>query len=283
MFLGAGAIIHSVHSNEKMYMGGLRRYMPITHITFLIACLAIAGIPPFSGFFSKDEILAACYAYSNATGLFMSFVAALTAFYMFRLYYLIFWGKSHYEEQKALYDAGRTTHKPHKPHEAPATMTVPLIILAAISCVAGFIPFGRFISSNGTAYAIHIDKSVAATSIALAIGAIFLATLMYKSGNSRITRGLNSSLRELMSAAYNRFYIDDLWLFVTKKVIFNCISRPIAWFDRKFIDGTLDKLAAGTQKAATFIRPLQSGNVQSYSVWFLSGALIIILVLIYLA
>ena len=257
--------------------------MPITHITFLIACLAIAGIPPFSGFFSKDEILAACYAYSNATGLFMSFVAALTAFYMFRLYYLIFWGKSHYEEQKALYDAGRTTHKPHKPHEAPATMTVPLIILAAISCVAGFIPFGRFISSNGTAYAIHIDKSVAATSIALAIGAIFLATLMYKSGNSRITRGLNSSLRELMSAAYNRFYIDDLWLFVTKKVIFNCISRPIAWFDRKFIDGTLDKLAAGTQKAATFIRPLQSGNVQSYSVWFLSGALIIILVLIYLA
>ena len=283
LFLGAGAIIHSVHSNEKMYMGGLRRYMPITHITFLIACLAIAGIPPFSGFFSKDEILAACYAYSNATGLFMSFVAALTAFYMFRLYYLIFWGKSHYEEQKALYDAGRTTHKPHKPHEAPATMTVPLIILAAISCVAGFIPFGRFISSNGTAYAIHIDKSVAATSIALAVGAILLATLMYKSGNSRITRGLNSSLRELMSAAYNRFYIDDLWLFVTKKVIFNCISRPIAWFDRKFIDGTLDKLAAGTQRAATFIRPVQSGNVQSYSVWFLSGALIIILVLIYLA
>lgn len=283
LFLGAGAIIHSVHSNEKMYMGGLRRYMPVTHITFLIACLAIAGIPPFSGFFSKDEILVACYAYSKATGLFMSIIAALTAFYMFRLYYLIFWGKSYYEEQMVLFTAGKIAHKPHKPHEAPATMTVPLIILAIISCIAGFIPFGEFISSNGTAYTIHIEKKVAVASIAFAATAIMIATIMYKSGYSRLTRGLNSNLRELMSAAYNRFYIDDLWLFITKKIIFNCISRPIAWFDRTIIDGSLDKLAGTTQKIASFIRPIQSGNIQSYSVWFLSGALIIILILIFLA
>ena len=283
LFLGAGAIIHAVHSNEKMNMGGLRRYMPVTHITFLIACLAIAGIPPFSGFFSKDEILAACYGYSGTMGLFMSLIAALTAFYMFRLYYLIFWGKSYYEEQKALYDAGKSNKKPHKPHEAPATMTIPLIILAIVSSVAGFIPFGKFISSNGTAYTIHIDKSVATTSIMFAVTAIIIATIMYKNGSSRITRGLNSSLRELMSAAYNRFYLDELWLFVTKKIIFNCISRPIAWFDKKIIDGSLDRIATATQKIASFIRPLQSGNIQSYNVWFLSGALIIILILIYLA
>ncbi len=283
LFLGAGAIIHAVHSNEKMNMGGLRRYMPVTHITFLIACLAIAGIPPFSGFFSKDEILAACYGYSGTMGLFMSLIAALTAFYMFRLYYLIFWGKSYYEEQKALYDAGKSNKKPHKPHEAPATMTIPLIILAIVSSVAGFIPFGKFISSNGTAYTIHIDKSVATTSIIFAVTAIIIATIMYKNGSSRITRGLNSSLRELMSAAYNRFYLDELWLFITKKIIFNCISRPIAWFDKKIIDGSLDRIATATQKIASFIRPLQSGNIQSYNVWFLSGALIIILILIYLA
>lgn len=283
LFLGAGAIIHAVHSNEKMNMGGLRRYMPVTHITFLIACLAIAGIPPFSGFFSKDEILAACYGYSGTMGLFMSLIAALTAFYMFRLYYLIFWGKSYYEEQKALYDAGKSNKKPHKPHEAPATMTIPLIILAIVSSVAGFIPFGKFISSNGTAYTIHIDKSVATTSIMFAVTAIIIATIMYKNGSSRITRGLNSSLRELMSAAYNRFYLDELWLFITKKIIFNCISRPIAWFDKKIIDGSLDRIATATQKIASFIRPLQSGNIQSYNVWFLSGALIIILILIYLA
>ena len=209
-------------------------------------------------------------------------IVVFTAFYMFRIYYLIFWGKSHYEEQKALYDAGKSNKKPHKPHEAPATMTIPLIILAIVSSVAGFIPFGKFISSNGTAYTIHIDKSVATTSIMFAVTAIIIATIMYKNGSSRITRGLNSSLRELMSAAYNRFYLDELWLFVTKKIIFNCISRPIAWFDKKIIDGSLDHIATTTQKIASFIRPLQSGNIQSYNVWFLSGALIIILILIYL-
>lgn len=283
LFLGAGAIIHAVHSNEKIHMGGLRRYMPITHITFLIACLAIAGIPPFSGFFSKDEILVACYHFSRPMGLFMSFVAALTAFYMFRLYYLIFWGKSYYEEQLALYNAGKCSKAPHKPHEAPATMTAPLIILAVISCVAGFIPFGHFVSSNGTEYSIHINKAVATTSVVFALIAIFIATIMYKGGYSRLTRGINRNLRGLMGAAYNRFYIDDIWLFVTKKIIFNCISKPIAWFDKKIIDGSLDKLASGTQRLASLIRPLQSGNVQSYSVWFLSGAIILILILIYFA
>ena len=283
LFLGAGAIIHAVHSNEKIHMGGLRRYMPITHITFLIACLAIAGIPPFSGFFSKDEILVACYHFSRPMGLFMSFVAALTAFYMFRLYYLIFWGKSYYEEQLALYNAGKCSKAPHKPHEAPATMAAPLIILAVISCVAGFIPFGQFVSSDGTAYSIHINKAVATTSVALALIAIFIATIMYKGGYSRLTRGINRNLRGLMSAAYNRFYIDDIWLFITKDIIFNCISRPIAWFDKKIIDGSLDKLASGTQRLASLIRPVQSGNVQSYSVWFLSGAIILILILIYFA
>lgn len=94
LFLGAGSIIHAVHSNEMSAMGGLRKYMPITHWTFLIACLAIAGIPPFSGFFSKDEILAACFQYSPVMGWVMTVIAAMTAFYMFRLYYGIFGGAS---------------------------------------------------------------------------------------------------------------------------------------------------------------------------------------------
>ena len=94
LFLGAGSIIHAVHSNEMSAMGGLRKYMPVTHITFLIACLAIAGIPPFSGFFSKDEILTACFRFSPVMGWIMTVIAAMTAFYMFRLYYGIFWGSS---------------------------------------------------------------------------------------------------------------------------------------------------------------------------------------------
>lgn len=283
LFLGAGAIIHAVHSNEKRDMGGLRKYMPITHITFLIACLAIAGIPPFSGFFSKDEILVACYQYSTIMGMFMSLVAALTAFYMFRLYYLIFWGKSHYEEQLALYTAGKSNEEPHKPHEAPLAMTLPLIILAAVTCIAGFIPFGEFVSSNGEAYTIHIDTAVATTSVLLAVCAIAIATIMYMRGTGRITRIVNKALRGPIKAAYHRFYMDEIWLFVTKKIIFNCISRPIAWFDRNIIDGSLDLAARVTQKTGTLIRPIQSGNLQTYSIWFLCGALIIILVLLYMA
>ena len=112
LFLGAGSIIHAVHSNEMSAMGGLRKYMPITHITFLIACLAIAGIPPFSGFFSKDEILTACFQFSPVVGWIMTGIAAMTAFYMFRLYFGIFWGK----ENKEL-------HAQHTPHESPLAMS----------------------------------------------------------------------------------------------------------------------------------------------------------------
>ncbi len=283
LFLGAGAIIHAVHSNEKCHMGGLRKYMPITHITFLIACLAIAGIPPFSGFFSKDEILVACYSYSTMMGIFMSIVAALTAFYMFRLYYLIFWGKSHYEEQLSQYNAGALDEKPHKPHEAPATMTIPLIILAVITLFAGFIPFGHFVSSNGHLYDIHLDWNVATISVVLAISGIFMATIMYIKGNSPITNAINHNMSNIIEAAYHRFYMDELWLFITKRIIFNCISRPIAWFDRHIIDGTMDMLATVTQKIGDVVRPIQSGNVQSYSMWFLGGALVILTALIIFA
>lgn len=281
LFLGAGAIIHAVHSNEKSHMGGLRKYMPITNITFLIACLAIAGIPPFSGFFSKDEILAACYSFSTPMGVFMSGIAALTAFYMFRLYYLIFWGESHYEKELARYNNKEISERPHKPHEAPLSMTLPLIILATITCVAGFIPFGEFISSNGESYSIHLDMSVAATSIILAITGILCARVMYKKGESKIKTTINRVLRAPIKAAYHRFYMDEAWLFVTKKIIFNCISRPIAWFDRNVIDATFDILAKVTQKAGTWVRPIQDGNLQSYCIFFLSGALAIILFLLY--
>lgn len=147
LFLGAGCIIHAVHSNEMSTMGGLRKYMPVTHVTFLISCLAISGIPPFSGFFSKDEIITACFAYSPVVGWIMTGIAAMTAFYMFRLYYGIFWGT----ENKEL-------HEHHTPHEAPLTMTVPLIILTVITVTCGWaLNFGSFISASGQDYQIHLD------------------------------------------------------------------------------------------------------------------------------
>ena len=212
----------------------------------------------------------------------MSIVAALTAFYMFRLYYLIFWGKSHYEEQLNSYNSGIIKEKPHKPHEAPICMTAPLVILATITCFAGFIPFGEFISSNGHAYEIHLRTEVAISSILFAIAGIVIATIMYKSGESKLTKAINQSCKGFIKAAYRRFYMDELWMFITKKIIFNCISRPIAWFDKKVIDGSMDMLATITQRLADFVRPMQSGNIQSYSVWFLSGTLALVLILLYL-
>ena len=269
LFLGAGCIIHAVHSNEMSTMGGLRKYMPITHITFLIACLAIAGIVPFSGFFSKDEILTACFGFSPVMGWVMSIIAAMTAFYMFRLYYGIFWGK----ENKEL-------HAAHHPHEAPLSMTVPLIILAVVTCVAGFIPFGEFISSDGQAYAIHLDKQVAITSTCISVVSILLATFMYAREKQPVADKLASTFKGLHKAAYHRFYIDEIYQFVTHKIIFRCISTPIAWFDRHVIDQFMNFMAWSTNACSEEIRGLQSGNVQQYARVFLSGALLLLIILL---
>lgn len=261
LFLGAGALIHAVHSNDYTAMGGLRKYMPITHWTFLIGCLAIAGIPPFSGFFSKDEILSAAYAWSPWMGVWMTMVAALTAFYMFRLYYLIFWWKKH-----------DTAH--HTPHDAPWTMSVPLIFLAAVSCIAGFIPFGHYVTWDNMPYDIHLDPTIAVTSVVIAIAAIALATVMYRKENA-IPARLRAAMPHLWNWAFHRFYWDELYMFITHKIIFNLICRPIAWFDRHIIDGTMDALANITNKASFAIRGLQSGQIQTYVRVYLIGALLL--------
>ncbi len=262
LFLGAGCIIHAVHSNEMSAMGGLRRYMPVTHATFLVACLAIAGIWPLSGFFSKDEILTACFAFSPVMGWVMTGIAGLTAFYMFRLYYNIFWGREN-----------RELHAAHRPHEAPLTMTLPLVFLAAVTCVAGFIPFGKLVSSDGMPYTIHIDRSVAGVSLCVAAVAIALATWMYLRERQTVADALAARFRGLHKAAYHRFYIDEVYQFVTHRVIFACISAPVAWFDRHVVDGLMNMLARATNGAAYVIRDMQSGSVQRYCIWFLGGAL----------
>ena len=262
LFLGAGCIIHAVHSNEMSAMGGLRRYMPVTHATFLVACLAIAGIWPLSGFFSKDEILTACFAFSPVMGWVMTGIAGLTAFYMFRLYYNIFWGREN-----------RELHAAHRPHEAPLTMTLPLVFLAAVTCVAGFIPFGKLVSSDGMPYTIHIDRSVAGVSLCVAAVAIALATWMYLRERQTVANALAARFRGLHKAAYHRFYIDEVYQFVTHRVIFACISAPVAWFDRHVVDGLMNMLARATSGAAFVIRDMQSGSVQRYCIWFLGGAL----------
>ncbi len=262
LFLGAGALIHAVHSNNYTEMGGLRKYMPITHWTFLIGCLAIAGIPPFSGFFSKDEMLAAMFSRHWFWGAWMTMVAGLTAFYMFRLYYMIFW----WEENPK--------YKEHKPHDSPWQMSLPLLILAAVSVVAGFIPFGEFVTYNGEPYHIHIETSVAVTSILVAVIAIAFATVMYRKKNDLPSK-VKNIWPGLWTAAHHRFYWDEMYMFVTHKIIFGIICKSIAWFDRHVIDATMDLFAKVTQKTSYAIRGMQSGEIQSYVYWYFAGAVVL--------
>src|SRR5450759_4320444 len=165
LFLGAGAIIHAVHTNHMTEMGGLRKYLPITHMTFLIACLTIAGIPPLSGFFSKDEILAAAFEHNKILFAVEYAVAGLTAFYMFRLYFSIFWGKE--------------TQYHHTPHEAPYTMTIPLMILAFGAVFAGFIPFNKLVTSDGKAFESEIELMIAIPSVLIGLLGIGIASVSY--------------------------------------------------------------------------------------------------------
>ena len=275
LFLCSGAIIVIIGSNFKEYMGGLHKYMPITNICFLIGCLAIAGIPPFAGFFSKDEIISACNALPGIEGQalkwIMTIVAGMTAFYMFRLYYVIFWGSSYYEQDP---DNRR------RPQEVPFVMWGPLVFLAAISVCAGWIPFGHFVSANGLNYDIHIDWSIATTSIIAAVIGIALATWMYAGKQQPVADALQRTFPHLHKAALNRFYIDDAWQFFTHKIVFRCFSIPIAWFDRHVIDGTFNFMAWGTQEAGESIRSWQSGDVRQYAVWFITGTVALTLVLL---
>lgn len=267
LFLGAGAIIHAVHSNEMKDMGGLRKSMPITHITFLLACLAIAGIPPFAGFFSKEAILSAAY-HGNTTIFYLALLTSgLTAFYMFRLYFRIFWFKP-------------VDHSHHHNHEKGMwAMNLPLIILAIGAVFAGFIPFGHLVSADGKVVELpfHLTFSIAPVTIGL-IG-IFIAAVMYSKPGENPDK-VSYAFGRFYQWAYQKFYIDEIYLFFTKKVLFNLIGRPAAWFDRNIVDGMINGYASVTTNASEAIKGIQSGRLQTYTLFFLGGVLVIAILLI---
>lgn len=274
LFLGAGAVIHHVHSNEVDKMGGLKKTMPITHITFLIACLAIAGIPPFAGFFSKEEILLAAWQ-SNKFIFFLALgTAGLTAFYMFRLYYLIFWNK------EVALTHEKPSHNSNKLKEGTVLMLLPLIILAILSAVAGFVPFTHFITTDGLPFEseFHLEFSVAP--ILLSVAGIVLATIFYKKKNEK-SSSFSSRIGLLYQWVYKKFYIDELYLFITKKILFNYIATPAQWIDKNIIDGIMNVIASATSLLSEQIKFLQSGKLQDYAIYFLTGVLGLTLLFIY--
>ncbi len=267
LFLGAGSVIHSVHSNYMYDMGGLRKYLPITHITFLIACLTIAGVPFLSGFYSKDEILVAAFEHNKILFGIEYLVAGLTAFYMFRLYFNIFWG-----EDKVYH---------HTPHESPLVMTIPLMVLAFGSIFSGYLPFSHLVTSDKMAFTTHLDYAIAIPSILIGFLGIGVAWIMYKK-KTDIPDRISAALGGFYTTVYNKFYFDEIYLFVTRKILFNIVSQSVAWFDRHIVDGSMNGIANVVITSSKKIKSLQSGQLQQYAAVFVAGALGLLLYVIYL-
>lgn len=294
LFLAAGCVLHAFHEDRDVDIfkaGGLRKYLPITRWTFLISCLAIAGIPPFAGFFSKDEILWGAFQNGFKLVWFMGIVAAFcTAFYMFRLYSLLFSGEfrgdpnSHHSVEE----------QAHHLHESPPLMTVPISILAVLSVIGGWmnIPhlFPWLHDFLHAAFQTHTGEAVAEAhalgmgweiglavfSVLVALTGILLARLMYV-----ITKGLPDQLAETADLPYDlsfhKFYVDELYdsIFISKTMVFARIS---GWFDDNIIINGLNRLAFGVRRLGDVLRPLQTGYVQNYALAMLAGLVFILLI-----
>ena len=272
LFLGAGAVIHYVHSNEMKDMGGLRKKMPITHISFLIACLAIAGVPPFAGFFSKEEILLAAYQHNTLIYWIALVTSGITAFYMFRLYFNIFWNKP-FEDHGA-------EHGGHH-GEGRITMMLPLVLLAIAAVFAGWIPFGEYVSSDGKALESHFHLSFSIAPVALGLVGILLAWVLYKQQNDRPDK-ISLAFGGFYKAASRKFYVDEFYLFITRRFLFNIVGKSAEWFDKKVVNELVNITGSATQLVSDKIKKLQSGKVQLYSMYVLISLIVLAILFIYI-
>lgn len=269
LFLGAGVVIHYVHSNEISNMGGLGKKMPLTHAVFLIACLAISGIPPLSGFFSKEEILTAAFAHHKMVYVVGLLTAGITAFYMFRLYFMVFWNKP-FVSQGNNQHVENMSDKKHG--EIPVTMQIPIVCLALATLVTGWIPFSNYISADRSRFETEIHGLLTMAAISIAVLGILIAAVLYLKRNSK-PDVISYSLGNFFRTVYNKFYIDEIYLFVTKKIIFNLIAALAAWFDRTIVDQFMNTLSVATENVSEGIKTMQSGKIADYVFWFFIGAI----------
>ncbi len=270
LFLCAGSVIHYVHSNEVKDMGGLRKKMPITHLCFLLACLAIAGIPPLSGFFSKEEILAAAFAHNQTIFYIAWLTAGLTSFYMFRLYYLTFWNKE--------YSPAHLAHNHHD--EGSWNMKLPLLVLMLGAVGAGFVPFHHLVTSDGQPYENEFHLNITLMAIGLSLFAIIIATIFYRKKNN-LPDKISSMFSRFYNFAFHKFYFDEVYQFISQKILFNVMGAFSSWFDKNIVNGSVNTTAFITEAFSETIKPVQSGKVQGYALAFLFGILGLIVVLFF--
>ncbi|HKI77027.1 MAG TPA: NADH-quinone oxidoreductase subunit L [Ignavibacteriaceae bacterium] len=288
LFLGAGSVIHSMHEDQDIQnYGGLRKKMPATALTFLVASLAISGIPPLSGFFSKDEILWKSFANGNvvywAIG---AFTALLTAFYMFRLYFLTFEGNSRWGKDK-------------RPHESPKVMTVPLMILAVLSAIGGFIGIPALFSGEGgnvfehwlepifknadarlALYSAHTHTDeiiLMVVSIILAVGGIMIARQIYMK-KPNIATSAAKKFKGIHKLLWNKYFVDEIYDATVVTPIVKT-SESFLWkiTDAKIIDGVVNGVASLVGSISKNIRKIQTGVAQVYALVMTLGIAIALL------
>ena len=261
LFLGAGSVIHALGTNDIWRMGGLRRSMPVTAGVFLVAVLAIAGIFPLSGFWSKDEILEATLV-SGRTGLYAVAILTvfLTAFSMARVFFVVFTGK-----------ARGDLHA----HESPRVMTVPLVLLAVLSAGLGFAGspwLARDIHSLLEPLAARhavLNLRLLLQSNGLALAGILLAFLLYRRGRPA-PDPLRRAMGPLYSALANKLWVDELYLLVIRGLFFTA-TAAVAWFDRHVVDGAVNLVGAASRMGGALLRRTVAGKVQGYALIILCG------------
>jgi NADH-quinone oxidoreductase subunit L len=292
LFLGSGSVIHAVHEEQDMrHMGGLSKKIPITYVTMLIGSLAIAGIPPLAGFFSKDEILGEAFKLGFTWVWLVGFiVAGMTAFYMFRLMGLTFWGA--FRGPKAVWD---------KIHESPPVMTIPLVLLAIASVFLGMalgLPLGASTISgwlepvfaestellhheeaafqlagiDGVLILASVTVAVVGIAIAWRLFGVELAGLRLSARPERV-RELSAKVPFLYRASLNKWWFDDLnhLLFM---VIGGRVANGLWWFDREVVDGTVNAIGRGTIASGRGLRRVQTGRVQNYALGIAVGLIV---------
>jgi NADH-quinone oxidoreductase subunit L len=264
LFLGAGSVIHALSGEQDLRnMGGLRKKIPITFWTMVCAWVAISGVPPFSGFFSKDAILLAAYGHSPAIYWIGVVTAGMTAFYVSRAMFMTFFGSYR-----------GTAH----PHESPAVMWVPLAVLAALSLVGGWLfPIPAFLKAMFPAVEGAENPMLMYISVFAGLAGIALAYLMYV-----LKPGMADSLAETLKAPYNliynKYFVDEIYSATVVRPLVGG-SRIVLWkgVDAGLIDGIVNGVGARCRDVGSVLRLLQSGSIRGYATWVLFGSVALLL------
>jgi len=280
LFLGAGSVIHAMSGEQDLRkMGGLRKYTPITFWTLLCASMAISGVPFLSGYFSKDAILASAYEYAPWMYWVGVFTAGMTAFYVFRAFFLAFFGEPRWKAPGQDAHGGHDDHgHGHgEPHESPASMWIPLAILAVLSLVGGFINIPKWLepmfklSEEAPGIPWTAVVSVAAGLIGIALAAWFYLV------SPSLPEGLARSFSTPYRWIYNKYFVDEFYDSVVVEPMIDG-SRSLLWriVDMRGIDGIVNGTGKTVRNIGGVLKRMQSGSIRSYAAWVVLGSIIVI-------